>query len=200
MPAVCRGRHGGGDVFSDGNLDRDDSDDREKSKAAYERFRGAQAGLVNARNALEFVLARMPQVDRGKIFAAGHSSAATLSLLFGEHESRLAGCAAYAPATDVEARLKEVSDNPFSNLAFPEIKAFLRRSSPKTHADKLTIPAFVFHAADDKNVPVADSRDFVASLKAKGSDITFREVPEGGHYDAMIVEGIPAGIEWMKRR
>ena len=184
----------------DGNLDEEDSEDRERTKRAYERFRTAQAGLANARNALEFTLARMPEVDRGKIFAAGHSSAATLALLFGEHEPRLAGCVAYAPATDVENRLKEVTDNPFSNLTFPECKAFLKRSSPKTHADQLKIPAFVFHAADDQNVPAADSRDFAASLKESGADVTFREVPEGGHYDAMIEEGIPAGIEWMKRR
>ncbi|HEY1123788.1 MAG TPA: DUF4190 domain-containing protein [Haloferula sp.] len=184
----------------DGNVDEEDSEDREKTKRAYERFRNAQAGLSNARNALEFVLARMPQVDRTKIFAAGHSSAATLALLFGEHEPRLAGCVAYAPATDIEARLKEITDNPFADLTFPECKTFLKRSSPKTHADQLKIPAFVFHAANDKNVPVADSRDFTAGLKARGADITFREVPQGGHYDAMIEEGIPAGIEWMKGR
>jgi dipeptidyl aminopeptidase/acylaminoacyl peptidase len=184
----------------DGNLDDADSEDREKTRKAYESFRDAQAGLVNARNALDFVLARMPQVDRTKIFAAGHSSAATLSLLFAEHEPRLAGCVAYAPAADVEARLKEVTDNPFSNLTYPEIKTFLKRSSPKTHADQLAIPAFVFHAADDKNVPAADTRDFTANLKARGADVTLREVPKGGHYEAMIEAGIPAGIEWMKRR
>ena len=184
----------------DGNLDDADAEDRDKTKAAYERFRAAQAGLVNARNALEFTLTRMPQVDRTKIFAAGHSSAATLALLFGEHEPRLAGCVAYAPATDVEARLKEIIDNPFSGATFPECKSFLKRSSPMTHADQLKIPVFLFHAANDKNVPAADSRDFAASLKARGADITFREVPQGGHYDAMIEEGIPAGIEWMKGR
>jgi dipeptidyl aminopeptidase/acylaminoacyl peptidase len=142
----------------------------------------------------------MPQVDRGKIFAAGHSSAATLSLLFGEHEPRLAGCVAYAPATDIETRLKEVTDNPFSNLTFPECKAFLKRSSPKTHADQLKIPVFVFQAADDKNVPVADSREFAAGLHARGAVVTYHEVPDGGHYEAMIDDGIPAGIKWMKSR
>ena len=44
----------------------------------------AQAGLVNARNALEFVLARVPEVDPKRIYAAGHSSAGTLALLFAE--------------------------------------------------------------------------------------------------------------------
>jgi hypothetical protein len=132
--------------------------------------------------------------------AAVAKRAATLSLLFAEHEPRLAGCVAYAPAADVEARLKEITDNPFSNLTYPEIKTFLKRSSPKTHADQLAIPAFVFHAADDKNVPAADTRDFTANLKARGADVTFREVPKGGHYEAMIEAGIPAGIEWMKRR
>ncbi len=184
----------------DGHLADEDSADERKVGAAYEAFREAQAGLVNSRNALEFVLARMPEVDRSKVFSAGHSSAATLSLLFGEHEPRLAGCIAYAPAVDVEARLAEVIANPFSGLSFPGCRELLKRASPKTHAGRLDIPVFLFHAADDENVPVSDTRDFAAGLKSRGAKVTYREVSDGGHYESMIVEGIPAGIGWMKER
>ena len=184
----------------DGHLADEDSGDDSKVKAAYEAFREAQAGLVNSRNALEFVLARMPEVDRAKVFSAGHSSAGTLSLLFGAHEPRLAGCVAYSPASDLEARMKELIDNPFSGLSFPDCAGFLKRSSPKTHAGRLAVPVFLFHAADDENVPVSDSRDFAAGLKSRGAKVTYREVTDGGHYESMIVEGIPAGIGWMKER
>jgi hypothetical protein len=49
-------------------------------KAAYNQFRTAFAGVVNGRNALEYVLTKMPQVDPKRIYTAGHSSAGTVSL------------------------------------------------------------------------------------------------------------------------
>lgn len=58
----------------------------------------------------------------------------------------------------------------------------------------------IFHAADDTNVPIAISREFVERMKAAGKDVTLIEVPIGNHYDSMIEEGIPAGTTWMKER
>ena len=50
---------------------------------------------------------------------------------------------------------------------------------------------FLFHAKDDTNVRVGESAGFVADLKRTNSRVTFVEVQRGGHYDAMIREGIP---------
>ncbi len=47
----------------------------------------------------------------------------------------------------------------------------------------------VFHAADDSNVPVTESREYVARLTAAGKDVTFVEVPTGEHYQSMIDQG-----------
>jgi phage FluMu protein Com len=47
---------------------------------AFKEFLAADAGITNGRVALEFALARLPQVDPSKIYCAGHSSAATLAL------------------------------------------------------------------------------------------------------------------------
>ncbi len=55
----------------------------------YEAFRAADAGLINARNALEYTLAKVPEVNAKQLFSVGHSSAGTLALLFAEHEPRL---------------------------------------------------------------------------------------------------------------
>ena len=54
-----------------------------------------QAGLANARTALEFALAKVPKLDAKRIYVAGHSSAATLALLFASHEPRIKACAAW---------------------------------------------------------------------------------------------------------
>ena len=184
----------------DGNIAEGDEEDPDKARAAYLSFRAAQAGLVNGRNALEFARARLPEVDPARIYAAGHSSAGSLSLLLGEHEPRLAGCIAYAPGTDLESWFADTIANPFSGFSYPGLREFSKKSSPKTHAGQLAIPLFLFHAAGDETVPVGDSRDFHAALKARGADVTYLEVPGGDHYEPMIADGIPAGIRWIKER
>ncbi len=55
------------------------------------KFKAAAGGVVNGKNAVEYVLAKLPEVDRDRLYAAGHSSAAIWALLFAEHESRIKG-------------------------------------------------------------------------------------------------------------
>ena len=70
-------------------------------------------------------------------------------------------CAAYAPCTDVEQRLAPAAGD--LDRAIPGFRDFLRLSSPKTHAARLTCPLLLFHAADDTNVPASESTAFAAS-------------------------------------
>ncbi|HVV99346.1 MAG TPA: prolyl oligopeptidase family serine peptidase [Planctomycetaceae bacterium] len=165
---------------------------------AYSHFAGACAGLVNARNALEFVLARIPSVDPERIYVAGHSSAGTLALLFAEHEPRIKGCIAYAPAADVETRLAPVLNDRNSVRLLKGVQAFAKRSSPKTHAARMNCPVFLFHARDDSNVPISDTRAFAQLLQTSGKQAVMFEVATGDHYDSMIQQGIPQGIAWLQ--
>ena len=180
----------------DGNAPEDEASISETTKA-YEAFRAAKAGLANAKNALEFVLARLPQVNASRIYAAGHSSAGTVALLFAAHEPRLAGCMAYAPVPNVEVLHKDILENPFAEIAFPGRTLFIRQSSPMTHASRFTKPILLFHAADDSRVSAADITMFLHAVKAKGGLVTLEQVPSGGHYDSMIELGIPAGIRFI---
>lgn len=165
---------------------------------AYRNFGAAQAGLVNARNALEFALAKLPQVDPARIFSAGHSSAAVLALLFGEHEPRLKACLAYAPASDVEQRLADVTRDPRAERLLPGVGSFARRSSPRTHMAEMKCPVFMFHAVNDSNEPIGTSTRFANDLQKLGKKAWLEMGPRGDHYDSMIQEGIPKGIAWMK--
>jgi dienelactone hydrolase len=182
----------------DGPFD-EESEDEAAMKRAYQAFRAAQAGVVNGRNALEFVLARVPEVDPKKIYAAGHSSAATAALLLAEHEPRLAGCMAYAPCYDLPQRLTSFGVRGLS-LILPQFSDFAVQSSPRTHEARLNCPVFLFHAEDDSNVPCEDSRAAERRLKALGKDVTLVTVPTGDHYDSMIEQGIPRAIQWLKQR
>ncbi len=181
----------------DGNVpDLDKASEAALLKGARE-FRDARAGVANAKAALDFVLAKAPSINPDRVYIAGHSSAATLALLVAEHEPRIKACAAYAPATDVEARLAKVT--PQLDRAIPGFAEFIRFSSPKTQADKLKCPVFLFHAKDDQNVPVGQTTDFAALVKKTNSNVTLVTSPNGGHYDSMIRQGLPKGIEWFRK-
>jgi dienelactone hydrolase len=166
---------------------------------AYQQFKSANAGLINARNALEYALHQVPEVDPNQIFIAGHSSAGTLALLFAEHEPRLAGCVAFAPCIDLQKRIPGTFVRMLENI-MPGLAEFIVQSSPRTHESQLQCPMMLFHAADDSNVPVQQSRDFAERMQAAGKEITYIEVPTGEHYMSMIDEGIPKGIDWMKQQ
>jgi dipeptidyl aminopeptidase/acylaminoacyl peptidase len=165
---------------------------------AYAAFRAAQAGLVNARNALEFVLARLPEIDPARVYAAGHSSAGTIALLLAEHEPRIRACAAYAPCVDLERRLAELIKDPAAPLLLPGIREFVIRSSPMTHEKALTCPLFLFHALDDANVPVNETNALADRLRQQGRQVELVNAHQGGHYDPMLSEGIPRAIEWLQ--
>lgn len=180
--------------------DLDGSNDTGSPEAkSYEAFKAAHAGLINAKIAIEYATRNFPQIDPKRLYSAGHSSAGTLSLLLAVHEPRLAGCIAYAPRSDVQkfqpAWLVRMLSSELKGL--PD---FLVKSSPKTHQARINCPVFLFHARDDSKIDIAETIQFAKRLRAAGKDVTFAEVPTGGHYDAMIESGIPKGIEWLKTK
>lgn len=165
---------------------------------AYKKFQQADAGLVNARNALEYALAQIPQVDPERVFTAGHSSAGATALLFAEHEPRIRGCVAFAPCSDVEAYLADITGSAITQMLLPGVAKFAKQSSPATHAGKLNCPVFLFHAADDQNVSIRETQKFAGLLRSLGKDVTLETVPRGDHYDSMVDQGIPAAIRWLQ--
>jgi dienelactone hydrolase len=184
----------GGMSYDDENFD----EEVDYEARAYDDFKASMAGLVNGRNALEYALTKVPEVNPAKIYSAGHSSAGTAALLLAAHEPRLAGCVAYAPCSDVEH-----FQPPFLvRMLAKEYKGlvdFLCQSSPTTHAANIKCPVFLFSAEDDDTVEIKTTRDFERLLKKHNNDVTLQTVPSGGHYDPMIEQGIPAGIAWIKQ-
>lgn len=176
----------------------ENAEDDDIIKAAV-RFQGAKAGLENAKTALNFALARIPGIDKKRIFTAGHSSAGATSLIVAQHEPRIKACIAYAPSVDPETWIGPVTVNAF-NDANGDYKNFIHEYSPINATEKLRCPTFVFHANDDKTVKKADVKRFVDKLKLTNNQVNFVEVPSGRHYDSMIEQGIPQGIEWLNQQ
>lgn len=172
----------------------------ENIKSAYTQFRDAAAGMVNCRNAFEYAIQKIPAVDPQKIVIAGHSSAGSLALLYSVHEPRLAGSIAYCSAADVETRIDEILDETKIQWMLPRIEQFKQKSAPMNHIAKTTCPVFLFHARDDSNCPYSDSTRYHEMLQNGGKESEIKLVDFGDHYQSMIDEGIPSGIEWMRKK
>ncbi len=181
----------------DGARDESADDDGSGLEVSSAAFLAAEAGLVNARNALNFLALKVPEVDPARVYAVGHSSAGTLALLLAENEPRIKGCVAFAPVTDTARRFPPRLQEMLIR-AIPGADAFFSRFNPILHADSVSCPVFLFHAQDDSNVPVGQSQEFKARLEQAGKAVTLETVPTGDHYDAMIRQGIPRAIAWLK--
>ncbi len=113
------------------------------------------------------------------------------------HEPRLAGSLAYAPAVDIEKHFSELLEQLLIGMVLPDIEHFVIQSSPKTHVAKLRGPLFLFFAEDDMMASVDDAWALVSEFPSK-DNLTYRTVPDGGHYQSMISKGIPEGIIWIR--
>lgn len=166
--------------------------------AAYKLFKAAGAGTLNTRCVIEFVKARLPEVDPARIYTAGHSSAGTVSLLAGEYHPDVAACIAYAPCSDTEAFHADIAGAFGVNLLLPGIKEFDRQFSPIRNVQKLKCPLFVFQARDDSVVEAGETKRFVDQARAHNQQVEYVEVDYGEHYESMIQQGIPRAVQWLK--
>ena len=161
-------------------------------------FRSGKAGVDDAKSALSFALGEINAIDPARIYAAGHSSAATLALLFAANDSRVQGVAAFAPVSDVVNHVGLELVEALEELS-PGYLEFMKWSSPVNHVDKLAASVFLFHAKDDQVVPYDSSVIFSESLRVAHVNLQFHDVATGDHYDSMINAGIPAALRWMKK-
>jgi dipeptidyl aminopeptidase/acylaminoacyl peptidase len=162
-----------------GPVDERRQDKGDQVLAAVKAFMAAEAGVADARRALDYALEKVPAIDPARVYTAGHSSAATLSLLVAENEPRVKACVAFAPVTDVRNRLDTQVVAGLSR-AVPGFREFVVRSSPITHVARLRCPLFLFHARDDTNVPIRESIALAAALRNTNPHVTFVSVPKGG--------------------
>jgi len=179
----------------DGYLANGESASDQQYLGAVEKYWASQAGMVNARNAIEFALAKVPEIDPEQLFTAGHSSAAIQALLLAANDSRIKACVAYAPMCDYETAVADHVRN--LRRIVPHFDDFLKMASPRANEEKLRCQVFLFHAEDDSVVPPSESKEMAARLRAAGKQVELVIVPFGDHYDSMVAQGIPRGIEWL---
>ena len=186
----------------DGNLEESESKNDKRIIQAATEFRNAQAGVLDGRDALDIALAKFPQLDKNRVYAAGHSSAATLALVLAAYEPRIKGCLAYCARTDVLGYFAEGDDFLIKDIgkSIPNYESFLKAHSPIEIASKIECPVFLFASKADNNVPYTESEALAQKLKPTNSKVTLKLVSSGDHYNSMIEAGIPLGITWLKQQ
>ena len=158
-------------------------------------FVDAEAGLVNMRVAVAYATTRVPSIDPDRLFAVGHSSAATLALLVAENEPRIAACVAYAPVVDIKDHIPAAAQQALGQLV-PGADQIFTRFNPGAGEEKIKCPLFLFVALDDRNAQ--QIRDLADRLRGQGKSVVLATVPNGGHYEPMIKTGIPQAIRWLQ--
>ena len=186
---------------TDGEVANLDDVTYEQVQVAATAFKNADAGIVNARHAIDYVLKMVPAIDPKRLYSAGHSSAGRISLLLAERDPRIAACIAYAPVTDVERRVNLIAPDAGRYLQsnLPGFREFLVSTSPIRQIAHLRCPVFLYHSTDDSRISFTESESFVEDLKKTNPNVTFVRGTHGDHYDSMIEEGMPKAIEWLTR-
>ena len=62
-----------------------------------------------------------------------------------------------------------------------EMRAFLRRISPLTNADRITRPLLVVHGKNDPRVPLSEAEQIVNKVRAKGGEVWYLLASDEGH-------------------
>ena len=170
----------------------------DQEAAAVRAYVASKGGVFNAQTALDYVAERVPEVDPNRVYTAGHSSAATVALVVAASDARVKGTVAYAPAVNLRSFLG-IDMTRIVTKAVPKAEPFLDYGSPDRRVADYTSPVMLFAARDDNTISPQRVTDFANALKGAGKSAELVMVDAGGHYDAMIRDGIPAGIAWLTK-
>lgn len=135
-------------------------------------------------------------IDRGmadpeRICIVGGSYGGYAALMGVVKTPELFRCAvSFAGVSDLIAFLKEKRSNLNYELGWErQLGAWwsdrdrLKATSPVNHADKIRTPLLIVHGAEDRTVPVEQSRELVDALKDAGfTRMRYLELPDGDHH------------------
>ncbi|MDD9936715.1 MAG: prolyl oligopeptidase family serine peptidase [Myxococcales bacterium] len=170
---------------------------RPQAEAAARAFVEGDGGLQDAVSALDLTFEELGyQLPAKRVFAAGHSSAASLVRSLAALEPHIQAVLAYAPVADFSSWIE---GKPMSQIvgAVDGARELAHEQAPIRLVSSIRQPVFLFHAVDDPVVAVSESHRLATALAGAGNRAKLVTVPSGGHYDAMIGTGIPAGIKWL---
>jgi dipeptidyl aminopeptidase/acylaminoacyl peptidase len=63
----------------------------------------------------------------------------------------------------------------------PDMRAFLRRISPLTNAERISKPLLIVQGKNDPRVPLSEAEQLVNRLRSKGRDVWYLQANDEGH-------------------
>jgi len=63
----------------------------------------------------------------------------------------------------------------------PDMRAFLRRISPLTNAERISRPLLIVHGKNDPRVPLDEAEQIVNRVRSKGGDVWYLQASDEGH-------------------
>jgi dipeptidyl aminopeptidase/acylaminoacyl peptidase len=63
----------------------------------------------------------------------------------------------------------------------PDMRAFLRRISPLTNAERIARPLLIVHGRNDPRVPLSEAEQIVNRVRSKGGEVWYLEAGDEGH-------------------
>jgi len=157
---------------------------------------GTFEDVAAAVDGLAALAAEGAPLDLERVVVAGHSAGGQLALwaaarrrppgALGPRRVKPLAAAGLAPLADLRAAAtlragggavpKLVGGEP------DEVPGRYAETSPRELAP-LGVPQLLLHGRHDEAVPVASSRDYAATARARGDDVLLIELPEAGHMD-----------------
>jgi cephalosporin-C deacetylase-like acetyl esterase len=160
-------------------------------------YKASDAGVLNAKLAIDYAVARLPQIDPEAMYVAGAGAGGTTSLMVAATDKRIKAAIAYSPTTDVPKQHSSLIET--ISKAVPGYKDFIDRNSPHRNIEKMNKPIFIFHDDRSTKTSLEDTTNFVELVKKKNPSISLthdqdREFPSG---DDMTSTSINQAIEWL---
>jgi dienelactone hydrolase len=160
-------------------------------------YKASDAGVLNAKLAIDYAVARIPQIDPDAMYSVGADAGGTTALIVAATDRRIKAAIAYSPTTDVPKQYSSLVEK--ISKAVPGYKDFIDRSSPHRNIEKMNKPIFIFHDDRSTKTSLEDTTNFVELVKKKNQSISFshdrdKEFPSG---DDMTSTSINQAIEWL---
>jgi dipeptidyl aminopeptidase/acylaminoacyl peptidase len=134
-------------------------------------------------------IAAQPDLDAGRVAVYGGSYGGYMVLASLVHYSdRLAGGVDIVGVSNFVTFLENTQDYrrdlrrvEYGDERDPEMRAFLNRIAPSNNAERIRAPLFVAQGQNDPRVPVTESQQIVAAVRAAGHDVWYMKALDEGH-------------------
>ena len=164
-----------------------------------EAFRAVDGGVVNGKAEIDYVLAKIPEIDRQRLYSVGYGSAATVSLLLAEKDHRIAACISYSPVFNVFEQTNMNSPlMSYYGKKIPDFQQDLTSISPSTYLNQLTCPVFISEGQDVHGRTSA-SEPYLEQLKRSNPQFQYAVAPVVVDHATMLQDGIPNAIAWLQQ-